>query len=114
MSYIRSNLHSLQSFVSDFLVVIGNGWRRLPGALALMLLAMALDLLGVALVAPFLSLLLSPSAPLPGWMPLGALWQGESGLRSLGAALLGVFAIKGCVTDWTQKTITWLTESERA
>jgi hypothetical protein len=78
-----------------------------------MFIATGLDLLGVALIAPFLSLTLSAPGSdfsLPPWLQD----KGASSLGLLGGALLVVFVAKAYAAYRVQRAITRLTESERA
>lgn len=94
-------------------LVGSGGWRRMPLVGALMFIATGLDLLGVALIAPFLSLTLSaPGSDLS--LPLWLQDKGASSLGLLGGALLVVFVAKAYAAYRVQQAITRLTESERA
>lgn len=112
--FLRDGVRALGPFIADFRLVLGDAWRLMPAVVAMMLLAMTLDLLAVALVAPFLSVLLSPGAALPAWLPFRDALASDTGLRWLAIALLAAFAVKGAVAYWTQKRITRVTEEERA
>src|SRR5262249_50621589 len=91
-----------------------DGWRRMPGLFALMLLAMVLDLVGVSLVAPFLSALLTPGTPLPKWLRFHGAGSDQVALHWLAMALLLAYVVKGLTAYWTQLWITRVTEQERA
>ena len=56
MTTPRHTVESAVSFIRNLRLVLGDGLARLPVLLLLRLWATALDLLGVALTVPFLSL----------------------------------------------------------
>jgi ABC-type multidrug transport system fused ATPase/permease subunit len=100
-------------FIREMRLVGSGGWRRMPVVGTLMFVATGLDLLGVVLIAPFLSLALgSPGSDftLPPWLRN----KGASALGLLGSALLVVFIAKAYAAYRVQRAITRLTEGERA
>lgn len=114
MTGFRAALRSLSDFILDARLVIGDAWRRLPGVLAMMLLAMGFDLLGVALVSPFLSVLLYTDSATPPWFPMSEFLLHGAGLRWLAIALFVTVTLKGLVAYATQRRISQVTETERA
>jgi ABC-type multidrug transport system fused ATPase/permease subunit len=106
MSEIRAS--SWRAWFADYRIVLGADRRRLPVVALLMLLAAALDLLGIGLVAPFVLLLLAQ----PGDAVASAgNWQ----LAALvGLALIVVFALKAWVAYRVQRRITAVSEAVRA
>ncbi len=100
--------------IADFRAVFGTLAKRVPGVIAIMLASTALDLLGVALVAPFLATLFSLGAKMPAWIPFGSDLSYGLGLQILALTLLAVFALKGVAAYWAQRKITRFTEFERA
>lgn len=92
----------------------GNSLKRAPLIVLLMLFSAGLDLLAVALVAPFVSLLMANTATValfPDWL-LRSL--GADPVRTLGITLVVVFTGKALATFKMQGTITRLSESIRA
>ncbi len=92
----------------------GDSLKRAPLIVLFMLFSTGLDLLAVALVAPFVSLLLSKSLALtlfPDWL-LRIL--GADPLGTLGMALIIVFTGKALATFRLQGNITRMSESIRA
>ena len=92
----------------------GDSMRRAPLIVLFILFSAVLDLLAVALVAPFVSLLMGKNAAIalfPAWL-LRIL--GEDPLVTLGIALVVVFTGKALATFQLQGTITRMSESIRA
>ncbi len=79
-----------------------------------MFVATGLDLLGVVLIAPFLSLTLGGPGSDAVPSRLGSGDVGASSLGLLGGALLVVFVAKAYAAYRVQRAITRLTEGERA
>ncbi|MGE0116303.1 MAG: ATP-binding cassette domain-containing protein, partial [Steroidobacteraceae bacterium] len=101
----------VDSLFSDFRLVLGSGWRRLPWLLLLMLSMTALDVLSVMMVAPFLARIVGGGNGLPA--AVRAISDGWS-LRLLGSLVLLAFAIKAVVALWVQQRIAFIAGAERA
>lgn len=94
--------------VRDLRAVLGNNASRLPALLSLMLAAAFLDLAGISLIAPFLSIALALPAPgIPSWLA-------ASDVRWIGAALVVVFGLKGWLAFRVQERITLTSETVRS
>ncbi|MGE3298519.1 MAG: ABC transporter transmembrane domain-containing protein, partial [Porticoccaceae bacterium] len=101
----------VDSLFSDFRLVLGSGWRRLPWLLLLMLSMTALDVLSVMMVAPFLARIVGGDNGLPE--AVRAISDGWS-LRLLGSLVLLAFALKAVVALWVQQRIAFIAGAERA
>ena len=113
MTSPRRTIDSARCIVRELRLVLGDGLKRVPLLLLLMLGATALDLLGVALIVPFLSLVVGTNlggGPLSGW------WAGLGGMDAaqMGALVLLVFLLKAFATSRVQRRITTITEGQRA
>lgn len=98
----------LAALLRDLRDVLGSNASRLPALLLLMLAAAALDLVGISLIAPFLSIALAlPSPGMPQWLA-------KADVRWIGAALVVVFGLKGWLAFDVQRRITLTTETVRA
>ena len=107
-------LARLRALKAEVRFVGGDSLKRAPLIVLFMLFSAGLDLLAVALVAPFVSLLISKSVAItlfPDWV-LRIL--GEDPLGTLGIALVIVFTGKALATFRLQGTITRMSESIRA
>jgi ABC-type multidrug transport system fused ATPase/permease subunit len=111
---VRSRaLRSATEFLDDFSLLLGDSWRRLPMIVALMLLATSLDVLGVALVAPFVSIITIPQGgPAATSHVMGIVTP--AALPWISVGLMLAFALKGPAAYWTQHAIGRFTEGERA
>ncbi len=95
-------------------LVGGKSLLKTPLVIAFMLLATLLDLLGVGLIAPFVTLLMSPNSA-SVVLPLGlSKMLGSQPLHALGITLIVVFAVKALATFRLQGSISRLSESIRA
>jgi ABC-type multidrug transport system fused ATPase/permease subunit len=95
-------------------LVGGTQLRRTPVIVALMLVSAALDLVGVALIAPFLGLIVGDDRLLR-WLPdVFEQLLGDDPLRSLGLILVGLFAVKAAATFVVQGAITRMSEAIKA
>ena len=95
-------------------LVGGTSLGKTPLVVVFMLLATLLDLLGVALIAPFVSLLMAQNSAAVA-LPLGlSKILGSQPLHALGITLIVVFAVKALATFRLQGSISRLTESIRA
>ena len=111
MSAVRSYLQRAASFIADVRFVLGDGVRKLPWLLVLMLLMTALDVLAVIAVAPFLARIVGSAAAVPGILrQFTDAWS----LRMLGLVVVAAFAMKGLAMLWVQRRITLLADGERA
>lgn len=98
----------LSLVIRDLRVVLGTNASRLPALLSLMLAAAILDLAGISLIAPFLSIALALPAPgIPGWLA-------TLDVRWIGIALVAVFGLKGWLAFRVQERITLTSESVRS
>jgi ATP-binding cassette, subfamily B, bacterial PglK len=104
-------LKRLRVLFHEVKIVGGAGLRKVPLVVVFMLLASALDLLGVALIAPFVGLLIGGGYQLPA---VFATALGANPLRTLGLTLIVVFAVKALATFLLQGVISKLSESIRA
>ena len=107
-------LARLRVLKAELFFVGGSSLKRAPLIVLFMLFSAALDLLAVALVAPFVSLLMGKDAAMalfPDWL-LNLL--GADPVGTLGIALIVVFTGKALATFQLQGTITRMTESIRA
>lgn len=107
-------LARLRDLKAEVKFVGGDSLKRAPLIVLFMLVSTGLDLLAVALVAPFVTLLISKSVAItlfPDWV-LRIL--GEDPLGTLGIALVIVFTGKALATFRLQGTITRMSESIRA
>lgn len=102
-------MSAFREAVADVRFVLGSGARSLPVAVALMMLAAFLDLVGVALVAPFLAGTLRIAAP-----PLPGGFDPSAHVTELGLALVAVFSIKALAAFRVQRRITLISERVRA
>jgi hypothetical protein len=87
-------------------LVAGERLRYAPLILALILVSWALDLVGVALMAPFIALLLGDDSLL-AWLPSflrGML--GDDPIGRLSVLLVGLFVGKAAAAIWVQWSIT--------
>ena len=92
----------------------GSSLRKAPLIVLFILFSAGLDLLAVALVAPFVSLLMGKNAALalfPDWL---VHLLGQDPLGTLGIALIVVFTGKALATFQLQGTISRMSESIRA
>ena len=95
-------------------LVGGKSLLKTPLVIIFMLLATLLDLLGVALIAPFVTLLMSQNSA-SVVLPLGlSKILGSQPLHALGITLIVVFAVKALATFRLQGSISRLSESIRA
>lgn len=100
----------LRILLDEVRLVGGQGLRKAPLIFLLSLIAVALDLLGVMLIAPFVALLMGQSMlPAPIVAALG-----QAPLMQLGAIIVAIFLIKALSTFWLQGTIARNSESIRA
>lgn len=98
----------LKLVVRDLRAVLGSNASRLPALLSLMLAAAVLDLVGISLIAPFLSIALALPAPgIPRWLA-------NSDVRWIGIALIVVFGLKGWLAFRVQERITLTSETVRS
>ncbi len=107
-------LARLRVLKAELYFVGGDSLKRAPLIVLFMLFSAGLDLLAVALVAPFVSLLMGTNAGmalLPNWL-LRIL--GADPIGTLGIALIVVFTGKALATFQLQGSITRMTESIRA
>jgi ATP-binding cassette, subfamily B, bacterial PglK len=90
------------SFLNQFLDLLGSERRKVPFFVLLFLIASMLDLLGLSLIGPYVSLVVDPAAAesLLATMPINLRLPQEYQplLIVLGLALFAVFAIKAAVT----------------
>jgi ABC-type multidrug transport system fused ATPase/permease subunit len=107
-------MRRLLTLWKELRLVGGTQLRRTPVIVALMLVSAALDLVGVALIAPFLGLIVGDDRLLR-WLP-DAFEQllGDDPLRSLGLILVGLFAVKAAATFVVQGAITRMSEAIKA
>jgi ABC-type multidrug transport system fused ATPase/permease subunit len=103
----------MHDFFRELHAVVGAGWQRLAVVGILILASTALDVIGVAMVAPFLSMTIGGergALAFPVWLRrvIG------NGTAEFGFLLLGVFLVKGYAAYRVQRSITHATESERA
>lgn len=107
-------LARLRVLKAEVSFVGGDSLKRAPLIVLFMLFSTGLDLLAVALVAPFVSLLIGKSVAIalfPGWL---ILILGEDPVGTLGIALVIVFTGKALATFRLQGNITRMSESIRA
>ena len=107
-------LARLRVLKTEVSFVGGDSLKQAPLIVLFMLFSTGLDLLAVALVAPFVSLLMSKSVTIalfPDWL-LRIL--GDDPLGTLGIALIVVFTGKALATFRLQGNITRMSESIRA
>ncbi len=107
-------LARLRVLKAEVSFVGGESLRRAPLIVLFILFSAGLDLLAVALVAPFVSLLMGKNAAMalfPDWL-LRIL--GDDPVGTLGIALVIVFTGKALATFQLQGTITRMSESIRA
>jgi ABC-type multidrug transport system fused ATPase/permease subunit len=106
--------HKFRKLGHEIRLVGGAQLRRAPMIVLLTLLAAGLDLIGVALIAPFLGLIVGDDRLLR-WLPAGFVGLlGADPLRSLGLALVLLFAIKALATFVLHGAITRMSESIKA
>lgn len=99
---------------NEIRLVGGTQLRRTPLIVLLMLGSASLDLVGVALIAPFLGLIVG-DATLLGWFPAPFVrLLGEDPLTRLGLLLVALFAVKAVATFAVQGAITRMSEAIRA
>jgi ATP-binding cassette, subfamily B, bacterial PglK len=111
LSSASAYVKRILAFVSDVRLVLGDGVRKLPWLLALMLLMTVLDVFAVIAVAPFLARIVGSSAAVPGLLRQ---YTDAWSLRTLGLLVVVAFALKGATILWVQRRITKLAEGERA
>lgn len=108
---MRNRLRTLREEVR---LVGGKGLKRAPMIVVLMLISAMLDLAGVALIAPFLGLIVGNTAVLR-WLPPEIIAaMGDDPLVFLGLALIILFAVKALATFVLQGAISRMSESIRA
>lgn len=100
----------LRILFDEVRLVGGKGLRKAPLIFLLSLISVALDLLGVMLIAPFVGLLMGQSM-LPE--PVMAL-LGQTPLVRLGVVIVAIFLIKALSTFWLQGVIARNSERIRA
>lgn len=100
----------LRVLLDEVRLVGGAGLRRTPLIFALSLISVALDLVGVMLIAPFVALLMGQSL-----LPANILaLLGDKPLVRLGVIIMIIFLIKALSTFWLQGTIARNAERIRA
>ena len=103
-------LTKLRVLIDEVRLVGGKGLRKTPLIFLLSLISVALDLLGVMLIAPFVALLMGQSM-----LPARVLsLLGDAPLMRLGVVIVVIFLIKAVSTFWLQGTIARNSESIRA
>lgn len=105
-----------EGYFRDYRIAIGDAWRRLPLVVLLSLTITALDLIGVGLIAPFVSVLLGQSLDLR-WIEAAMESVGLPGwgaFQVLGVTVMLVFLIKGVLAFFLQKRIASFAENRRA
>ena len=112
-SKIGVTLERARVFFAEIHAVLDSGWRRLVAVGALMLTATGLDVLGVALIAPFLAITIQREGAAPAMPTWLTLLVGKS-VVGFGLVVLAVFVAKGCAAYRVQRSITRATERERA
>lgn len=104
----------LGALIEELRLVGGSNLRRTPLIVVLMLVSAALDLIGVALIAPFLGLIVGDDRLLR-WLPDEfERLLGEDPLRTLGLILVALFAVKAVATFVVQGAITRMSEAIKA
>jgi ABC-type multidrug transport system fused ATPase/permease subunit len=107
-------LDRLRKLWNEIRLVGGTGLRRTPWIVLLTLVSAGLDLVGVALIAPFLGLIVGDDRLLR-WLPDAfERLLGDDPLRSLGLILVGLFAIKAVATFVMHGAITRMSEAIKA
>ncbi len=107
-------MRRFRSLVKEIRLVGGAQLRRTPVVVVLMLISAGLDLVGVALIAPFLGLIVGDDRLLR-WLPDAFRHLlGDDPLRSLGLILVALFAIKAGATFVVQGAITRMSEAIKA
>lgn len=101
-------------FWNDVQRVGGDGIKRAPLIVVMMLGAALLDLIGVALIAPFLGLIIGDTRLLGLFPETIRQILGPDPMVRLGVLLVVLFAIKALATLLLQRAITRLSESIRA
>lgn len=107
-------MNRILALSKELRLVGGEQLRRTPVIVALMLVSAALDLIGVALIAPFLGLIVGDDRLLR-WLPdTFEQLLGDDPLRSLGLILVALFAVKAVATFVVQGAITRMSEAIKA
>lgn len=111
MTAIRNYWRRAISLIADIRLVLGDGVRRLPLLLVLMLVMTAMDVLAVVAIAPFLARIVGSAAAIPGVLrELTDTWS----LRMLGVTVVVAFTLKGLMILGVQRRITLIADGERA
>ncbi len=107
-------MNRIRKLWAELRLVGGRNLRRAPLIVLLMLISVSLDLIGVALIAPFLALIVGDDRLLQ-WLPV-ALRQllGTDPLGVLGVILIALFAVKALATFIVQGSIARMSESIKA
>lgn len=100
----------LRILLEEVRLVGGNGLRKAPLIFTLSLISVALDLMGVMLIAPFVGLLMGQSMLPSRVMAL----LGDEAVLRLGGVIVLVYLIKAVSTFWLQGAIARNSESIRA
>src|SRR5690242_10109692 len=107
----------VREYARQFLYVLGDGRRRLPGVVALMFASAALDLLGLGLIVPLIIALggaaYEQASTFPQWLPSHFL-RDPWAVSWLCTALSAAFILKGWAAVKVQRSIVKFSDRHRA
>ncbi len=107
----------MREYVRQYLFVLGDARRRLPGIVALMFASAALDLLGLGLIVPLIIALGGASyeqaSKFPQWLPVG-LVSDPWAVTWLCVGLSTAFVLKGVAAVRVQRAIVMFSDRHRS
>ena len=113
MSAKMSAKDRIRSFLNDYFTVMGKSRKDLPAVLIMMLCATALDVLAVASIGPFVSVVLRNDVQLGGQL-LSLSSAGRGNFMAYGAGIVLLFLAKAALTVMLTKRIYTFSEGRKA
>ncbi len=106
-------------YVKEVIFILGDDRRKLPWLLLLFLCSSVLDLISLALIGPYVNLVIDSSALENGWLYNFSKYLHLSGqpnyiLVVLGLVLLGIFVLKAIGAIWINRVIIRFVSLQRA
>ena len=100
-SHIDVRINPLKSYLEKYLFILGESKKQLPGIIFLFVVVSGLDLIGLGMIGPFLSLIALPDRPLPALFV--SLLGDEPGISNQSVLIIGfsivmIFVIKSVIS----------------
>ena len=106
----------MKSYLEKYLFILGESKKQLPGIIFLFIVVSGLDLIGLGMIGPFLSLIASPDRPLPALFV--SLLGDEAGISNQSVLIIGfsivmIFVIKSVISALISRKVIFFSQFQQ-